>query len=731
MNDLLKKLNDKQQEAVLTTEGPLLILAGAGSGKTTVLVNRIAYILDEIGVMPYRILAITFTNKAANEMKERITRIVGDAAHDMWIGTFHSVCVRILRRAIHTIGYDNDFVIYDSADSQTVMKECLKELNVDDKKFPPRYVLSEISKAKDNLMDPLVFENAYKTDFRLGTVAELYKLYQKKLKKNNALDFDDIVFNTVKVLSENPDVLEQYQHRFEYILVDEYQDTNNSQYMLVSMLAQGYRNLCVVGDDDQSIYKFRGANIRNILDFEQEFPDAKVIKLEQNYRSTQNILNAANTVISNNKGRKGKSLWTDNLEGDRIKVYTAYNEHDEGLFVAKAINDAVDEGRIKFSDVAILYRTNAQSRVLEEMLMRQAIPYRVLAGLRFYDRKEIKDIIAYLRVIHNPNDDTSLKRIINEPKRSIGAATIEKAQRAADERDTSLFAVISNAGDIHELSRAAAKLLGFVDVINTLIKLSDTLPLSDFVAKVMQDSGYLPMLENENSVEAQTRIENLKEFMSVVQDHEKTTSDADLSTLLENVTLVSDIDSYDEEQDAVVMMTIHSAKGLEFPVVFLTGLEEGIFPGMRSMNSEEEIEEERRLCYVAITRAKQSLYITTTEMRTLYGRTAPSRPSRFLKEISTEYLEELASRKPERKIPPNSGYGKKVTPMDTFFKKKADSYSDIKIDYQPGDMVMHKKFGKGMIVSVQQFGKDAKLEIAFDSVGTKHLMAVFAKLEKL
>lgn len=738
MNDLLKNLNDKQREAVETTEGPVLVLAGAGSGKTTVLVNRIAYIMDEMRVMPYRILAITFTNKAANEMKERIAAIVGDAARSMWIGTFHSVCVRILRQSIDVLGFESSFVIYDSADSQTVMKECLKELNVDEKNFAPRYVLSQISKAKDDLIDADEYENIYKSDFRLSVVAQLYKLYQKKLKKNNALDFDDIVFNTVKIFKENPDILEKIQNRFDYILVDEYQDTNNSQYMLISLLAQKHKNLCVVGDDDQSIYKFRGANIRNILDFEKEFKKAKVIKLEQNYRSSKNILDAANAVIANNKGRKVKSLWTQRKRGEPVALFNADNEHDEARFIAQTVQKVIDEGdRVKYGDFAVLYRTNAQSRVLEEQLIREAIPYRVLAGLRFYDRKEIKDIIAYLRVLHNPNDDNSLKRIINEPKRGIGDTTVEKMQTLADMYDTSVFAVASNPGNFPELARASEKLKDFTELMNSLIKLADALPLRELVERVMRDTGYASALELQNTVEAQTRIENLNEFLSVVSDHEKENENASLMSFLENVTLVSEIDSYDEEQDAVVLMTMHSAKGLEFPNVFIAGMEEGIFPGMRSMNSEEEIEEERRLCYVAITRAKKRLYITNAKSRTMYGKTNMTMPSRFLAEIPNDYINDITPPKIIHKAASalgyvSPGYGRGQS-KDMFYQKKTEAAAapPKSIDYKAGDMVEHKKFGKGMIVSVQQFGKDAKLEIAFDSVGTKHLMAVFAKLKKL
>ena len=767
MQNLLERLNTKQREAVMQTEGPVLILAGAGSGKTTVLVNRVAYIIAQNGVRPYNILAITFTNKAANEMKERITNMIGDISGDMWMGTFHSVCVKILRRHIDKLGYENNFVIYDTADTTTVIKDCLKELDMNDKNFPPRAMMSIISNAKDDMLDAQRFADINATDYRMSQVAKIYSLYQKKLMSNNALDFDDIIMLTVRLFKEYPEILERYREKFKYIMVDEYQDTNNVQYTLINLLAkdkENHNNLCVVGDDDQSIYKFRGANIRNILDFEKDFPNAKIIKLEQNYRSTQHILDAANSVIHNNRGRRGKSLWTQNDTGEKIQVYTASNEHEEGQYIARQINKLVGEG-YKYSDFAVLYRTNAQSRVLEEMFLREVVPYRVLSGLRFYDRKEIKDIIAYLRVIHNPYDDVSLKRIINEPKRGIGLTTVDKIQRAANEIGTSLFGVISVAEMIPELSKTKTKLAGFADMINTLTEEKDNMELSEFVLKVMSDTGYLEMLEKENTTEAQTRIENLNEFMSVVQEHEKAEENADLSTFLEGVALISDIDSYDAEQDAVVMMTIHSAKGLEFPVVFLSGLEEGVFPGTRSIGEAEELEEERRLCYVAITRAKQMLYITKTESRMLYGSTTYNKPSRFLNEIPSEFKEEkssvraymnakrgisdFASANPFAKAY-NPQYGQQsydnsysqYNQVNTPYHKpyavkpqmqktaQAENVSD-NLNFKAGDVVKHKKFGKGVILEAQSIGIDVKMAISFDSVGVKHLMEVFAKLEKM
>lgn len=731
----LSKLNPKQLEAVTHTKGPVLVLAGAGSGKTTVLVNRIAYIMEHDHVSPFNILAITFTNKAAREMYERIIHIMGDMAEDMWISTFHSACVKILRRTIHLLGYQNDFVIYDSADSGTLIKECLKELDMDDKLFPPKMIASAISKAKDNMQDVDSFRLLNAKNYFNSKIADVYELYQKKLKRNNAVDFDDIVLNTVKILSENPDILENYQNRFKYILVDEYQDTNNVQYMLISLLAQGSRNICVVGDDDQSIYKFRGANIQNILGFEDEFPDAVVIKLEQNYRSTQNILDTANKVIGHNKGRKSKALWTDNERGEMIKLFTGETEYDEGRFIAEQIEQLVREDG-KFSDNAILYRTNSQSRVIEEQLIRNAIPYKVLAGLRFYDRKEIKDTIAYLRIIHNPSDSISLGRIINEPKRGIGAATIDKAAEIADIQNVSLYDVISNADSYDVLSRPAQKLMDFTKMIEDFKKASETLSLSRFVELVMRDSGYVPMLEREDTVEARTRLENLQEFMSVVSEYEKQNSNADLGGLLEEISLIADIDAYDEDVDSVVLMTIHSAKGLEFPNVFLTGMEEGLFPSGRC-ESDEDLEEERRLCYVAITRAKKKLYITNTERRTIFGKTTINRPSRFMRELPLEYTENLSRKRTQ--VSQTASYGIKEGIRDransmrqNLYKKPVENYAPAeKMDFKPGDIVMHKKFGRGIILVAQSFGKDMRLEVSFDNVGTKQLMAAFAKLEKV
>ena len=738
MNNMLDKLNERQKEAVLATEGPVLVLAGAGSGKTTVLVNRIAYMISQKHIRPWNILAITFTNKAAREMKDRIERLLGDTAKDMWIGTFHSVCVRILRSCIDLLGYSRDFVIYDTADTKTVMKECLRELDIDEKSFPVRNVLSIISNAKNDLMDAATFENVYKSDYRMSIIAKIYYRYQTKLRKNNAVDFDDIILNTVKILSENPDVLSKYQDKFQYILVDEYQDTNNSQYLLINLLAQANRNLCVVGDDDQSIYKFRGANIGNILNFEDDYSDVQKITLDQNYRSTQNILDAANSVISNNKGRMGKSLWTSNGDGNKVFVYTGTNEYDEARYIARQIKKHFDE-QGSFSDCAILYRTNAQSRVIEEMLMRESVPYKVLSGLRFYDRKEIKDIIAYLRVVYNPNDDVSLARIINEPKRKIGNATLEKARNIAREKETSLYDVISNADDYPEFKTAIKKLLRFSEIIQSLIKLKDTVTIEELTGRILNDTGYMPALVMEDTTESKTRIENLGEFISVITEFEKNEETGNtLGEFLENISLVSDIDGYDENEDSAVLMTIHSAKGLEFPIVFLSGLEEGLFPGMRSMESDDDIEEERRLCYVAITRAKEQLYITKTISRTIHGKTMPTTASRFFKEIPVEYLEDKTTLQPKvAKVMQDLGVRNAAAPKKEVYMTKGfgssvkSSGSTDYSKFKAGDAVEHRTFGRGEILKATPCGNDCILEIQFESIGFKRLMAAFAKVKKI
>lgn len=638
--DLLSGLNREQKEAVLHNEGPLLILAGAGSGKTRVLTHRIAYLIEQHGVYPSNILAITFTNKAAREMRERIAGLIGDLSNDMWVGTFHSICIRILRRDIEKLGYDRSFVIYDTQDQQVVIKECLKELSLNEKNFPPKSVLETIGKQKDELIDAESYEKQYASDFRMGKIAKVYKLYEKKLKANNALDFDDIIMNTIKLFDKYPEVLEYYQRRFRYILVDEYQDTNTAQYMLVRKLSEAHENLCVVGDDDQSIYGWRGANIRNILDFEKDFKKCCTIKLEQNYRSTQNILDAANHVIGNNTGRKSKSLWTDNKGGSKIVICENDNEHEEALYTAREIQRIISDEDRKYKDFAVLYRINAQSRVLEEMFMREGLPYKIVGGQKFYDRKEIKDIIAYMRLVQNPGDNVSLKRVINVPKRGIGDTTVENAEVLAYQSGVSLFTVISNTEEFPSLKRAAQKLDSFSIMINKFRTMKENLSISQLLDTVVEDSGILREYELENTVEAQSRIENIKELKSVAMEFEKQSEDNSLEEFLAHISLVSDIDSLQEDQDYVVLMTMHSAKGLEFPVVFIPGLEEGVFPGYRAITEgPEQLEEERRLCYVGITRAREKLYLSNARFRTLFGNSSYNRPSRFLAEIPDELVE--------------------------------------------------------------------------------------------
>lgn len=729
----LDKFNDKQKEAILTTDGPLLILAGAGSGKTTVVVNKIAYILEQGLCLPYRILAITFTNKAATELKTRVEAILGEESDGIWIGTFHSLCMKILRRYIVKLGYQQDFLIYDSADQKTLIKRCMKELGMDEKVFPPKNILAEISSAKDNLMEPDVYLAAHEGDFRKTQIGECYKIYQKRLFEANALDFDDIISLTVKLFSFDEEALSYYQDKFKYVFVDEYQDTNNAQYILTSMLAGKYKNICVVGDDDQSIYKFRGANINNILDFESDYENARVIKLEQNYRSTQNILNAANQVIANNVGRKGKELWTNSDDGEKITLFEADNEYEEAEFIAKTIEKSLNSGDKKYSDSAILYRTNAQSRVLETTLSGFGIPYRVLAGLRFYDRKEIKDMLAYLRLVYNPNDNISLIRIVNEPSRKIGVTTVEKVAAIAAQNSVSMFEVMKNADKFPELSKAAVKLKEFTDLMANIKATSDINSPSEILENLYRKTGYETMLLAENSVENQTRIENIHEFIVSAHEYEKSSEEPSLSEFLESTALIADVDNYDEELDSVVLMTLHSAKGLEFPTVYMCGMEDGLFPSQRSMFSQEEIEEERRLCYVGITRAKKELYLTYAERRSMYGGSTYSKASRFLDEIPTEYLNIIEKPKANKVAHGNATSQSEM--FDKIFERKKEStpirqVDPVSFEFKAGDMVMHRKFGKGMILSVTPSGNDVKVEIVFDDVGTKSLMGSFAKLKK-
>ena len=766
-------LNPRQLEAVLHTEGPLLVLAGAGSGKTTVIVHKIAHLirfgrteadlpappslseqdleilswyadgeLDELPphlteclinhpAKPWQILAITFTNKAAGELKQRLVKRLGSGGEDIFASTFHSACVRFLRRDAERIGYEKSFTIYDTADQQTLMKSCLKELSLDDKKFAPRAVLSAISNAKDKLIDETEYAKINHGDFYYGTVAELYALYQKKMKANNAMDFDDLIVNTVRLFEECPDVLESYQNRFRYILVDEYQDTNHAQYRLVSLLAKKHQNLCVVGDDDQSIYKFRGADIQNILGFEKEFSACRVIKLEENYRSTQTILDAANAVIRHNSDRKGKNLWTASGAGDKIELYAALNEHAEAYHIADTIK-ALGES---YNNTVILYRMNAMSRILEDALLRSAIPYRVLGGLRFYDRKEIKDLTSYLRLIQNYGDNVALRRIINEPKRGIGAATVDKTEAIAVGEGLNMFAVCQRADLFEEFpTAAAAKLKGFAEMIEGLHKeLEDGMGLELFVKLVMERTGMIAALKKEKTVENETRLENLDEFVSMVQEAVKADAAITLAQLLENISLVSDIDSYDEAQETVTLMTLHSAKGLEFPNVFLMGMEEGVFPGLRAFSDEAEIEEERRLCYVGITRAKERLFLSRAQSRTLFGSTKYNLPSRFLEEIPAELLD---CKEERAKIVSDIEHIGGARPADFgksgFLSQKDDGKKPAapKVQFAPGDRVKHRKFGIGTVVSAQPMGADTLLRIAFEE-GEKKLLAAYAPIEKI
>lgn len=638
MNNLLDNLNKQQREAVEHTEGPLLILAGAGSGKTRVLTHRIAYLINEKNVYPSNILAITFTNKAAREMKERVQNLL-EGSYDMWVSTFHSACARILRMEIEKLsGYKKNFIIFDTDDQVKLIKECLKELNYNEKNFPPKEMISSISKAKDQLMTPSKFMDRYGRDFRLKKVADIYSLYQKKLMANNALDFDDILFKTVEIFQNNPDVLQRYQQKFKYIMVDEYQDTNYCQYMLVNLLAKSHRNLCVVGDDDQSIYSWRGADIGNILNFEKDFPDAKVIKLEQNYRSTQTILDAANSVISNNFGRKNKRLWTDNGEGRPIVSYKAMDERDEADFIIGEVDRLSFQEQRSLNNFAILYRTNAQSRVLEEMCMARGIPYKIVGGHRFYDRMEVKDVIAYLRVIQDPEGDLSIKRIINVPKRGIGKATLDTLEDYARQNGISIYEALLFVDSIEGIGKKAKNSIKeFVRLIAELMDLAEKESASEVINQVIIRSGYLEELEKGDD-EDQERGKNIKELISAALEYEEKNEDNSLTGFLENMALMSDIDGLDEEREGITMMTLHSAKGLEFPVVFICGMEEGLFPTQRAFFEEHQLEEERRLMYVGVTRAKEKLYLTSAFERTLYGNTSYTMESRFLREIPKELM---------------------------------------------------------------------------------------------
>lgn len=732
-------MNNMQQQAVFCTEGPLLILAGAGSGKTTVLVNRIAYILQSELCKPWQILAITFTNKAAGELKERICNAVPEGGSDIWAATFHSTCARILRRYGDRIGFTSHFTVYGTDDQKKLVKDILKQLNYDEKMLPVKRVLNEISKAKDEMLTPQEMLKRAGYDNLKQSVAKVYEIYQSRLKTADAMDFDDMLCKTVELFQKCPDILEFYQNQFKYIMVDEYQDTNKVQYKFVSMLAAKYGNICVVGDDDQSIYKFRGATIENILSFENTFKGAKMIRLEQNYRSTQNILNAANGVISNNTMRKGKTLWTENAVGDKIEVHTSDSERDEAQFIAKTILDGVADGR-KFSDFAILYRMNAQSNSIEQALSRSGIPHRVIGGRRFYDREEIRDMVAYLQVINNPHDDVRLGRIINVPKRGIGATTLEKASEIAAGLGESIYSVINDADVYPQLSRAATKLKSFVALIDGLMEAeqSGDYSLAELYNLILEHTDYEKYLKTEKD-NHDVRIENIEELSSnIIKFEEDYAEEASLSNFLEEISLQTDIDNYDAEADSSVMMTLHSAKGLEFPVVFIAGLEEGVFPSIATMMNPDELNEERRLAYVGITRAKEKLYITKAKSRMLMGHTSYNKVSRFVNEIPPELLNYTGEKKTLASTNGFSassshisiGAGSKFTPNKSFntFTKPAVKSGTV---YKKGDCVFHKVFGKGMIMKTEKMGNDTMLEVAFDKAGTKTLMANFSKMEKI
>ncbi|WAA11337.1 DNA helicase PcrA [Fervidibacillus albus] len=721
-NRLLNGLNKEQQQAVKTTEGPLLIMAGAGSGKTRVLTHRIAYLLVEKGVNPYNVLAITFTNKAAREMKERITALLGGTGEDMWISTFHSMCVRILRRDIDRIGINRNFTILDTSDQLSVIKGILKDQNIDPKKYDPRGILGTISGAKNELKDAKAFSNQMGNYYE-KLVSSVFEEYEKRLLKNHALDFDDLIMKTILLFERVPEVLEYYQNKFQYIHVDEYQDTNKAQYKLVSLLAQKFENLCVVGDSDQSIYGWRGADITNILSFEKDYPNAKVILLEQNYRSTKTILNAANGVIANNANRKPKKLWTENDKGERIMYYRAHSEKDEALFVVNKIQQLKEKENRTFQDFAILYRTNAQSRVLEEMFVKANVPYTIVGGTKFYDRKEIKDVLAYLRLVANPDDDISLVRIINVPKRGVGATSLDKIAQYAVENDLSMFQALAEAEQIGLSAKAKKSCVEFYDLVRNLHDMQDYMTVTELTEEVLNRTKYKEMLQAERTLEAESRLENIEEFLSVTQNFEKDNDDKTLVSFLTDLALIADIDQLDnqeEKQDGVVLMTLHSAKGLEFPVVFIIGMEEGIFPHSRSLTEEGEMEEERRLAYVGITRAEQQLYLTNAELRTLFGRMSANEPSRFIDEIPSELIDPLHEKTKRDESPArNNSFD---------FRKRPNNQN---LTWRPGDKAVHKKWGVGTVVSVKGEGENLELDIAFPQpTGIKRLLAKFAPIEK-
>lgn len=763
MQEILKELNDKQYEAVVNTKGPCLVIAGAGSGKTKVLTHKIAYIMQEENAKPWDILAITFTNKAANEMKERIANLVGDNVKDMWVGTFHSICVRILRRFIDRIGFDTSFIIFDTSDQKTLIKNCLKDLAIDDKLFNERSVQSEISNAKNDMLEPFQYTAKAMGDYRKEKIATVYELYQKRLKENNAIDFDDIINYTIKILMENPDVLEYYSNKFKYVLVDEYQDTNKAQFTLITLLASKNGNITVVGDNDQGIYSFRGADISNILNFEKDFKNTKIIKLEQNYRCTGNILKAANAVIKNNEVKYAKKLWTENEIGKLPKVYLADNEYDEGSYIVEQIEHLKREEYYKYSDFAILYRMNTQSRAIEDIFRRENIPYKIIGGLKFYERKEIKDIIAYLRLIQNTSDNLSLKRIINEPKRGIGKTSLDSIEELANNEGISMYKIIKDAQQ-YGLNRIYLKSRNFINVIEELRQKQKDLTISELIKLTLKKTGYMQALKDEKTIEAENRIENLDEFLTVAIEFEEQFAENTLADFLEGITLSSDLDNMEETEDSVTLMTLHSAKGLEFPVVFLVGMEEGIFPGYKSIGEPKELEEERRLCYVGITRAKENLFLTCSKKRTIFGSTSCNAVSRFLKEIPKELLDgyEEAFGDNENNSFKDTNYtwtygnnngnvktfkinqeepvavaasnktGYNFRTAESFLSSLTKSNKNNNCDlskYKEGQRVFHKKFGEGTISIIEPEGEDLKVDINFDKVGHKRLMAKYAGLE--
>ncbi len=760
----LEMLNEQQQEAVVTTEGPLLILAGAGSGKTRVLTYRTAYLIEECGVNPYNIMAITFTNKAAGEMRERIDDMVGYGSESIWVSTFHSTCVRILRRYIDRLGYDTNFTIYDADDQKTLMKDICKRLEIDTKMYKEKMFLNVISSAKDEMIDPIEFENRFTGDFVKRKQAQVYREYQNALKQNNALDFDDLLVKTVELFKLDKEVLEYYQERFRYIMVDEYQDTNTVQFELIRLLAMKYKNLCVVGDDDQSIYKFRGANIYNILNFEKHFEDAKVIKLEQNYRSTQNILDAANSVISNNIGRKDKRLWTDNGAGEKITFEQLESGYEEADYVARSIGRYVRKGEGSYKDCAVLYRTNAQSRMFEEKFIACNIPYKIVGGVNFYARKEIKDILAYLKTIDNGRDDLAVRRIINVPKRGIGATSINKVANYAAEKDIDFYTALRYAAEIPGMARAESKIRPFVMFIQSLKARAEMDTISQLIQAILDETGYLDELKAEGTDEAEQRIENIDEFINKAVDYETGEEHPTLSGFLEEVALVADIDGLDENSDYVVLMTLHSAKGLEFPNVYLAGMEDGLFPSYMSITSDDatnEIEEERRLAYVGITRAKEHLTITSARMRMVRGETQFNKVSRFVKEIPKELMsgevyepkkrdDEIAGngagsyRKAKEAFRKTPTYGTEYATTFNTSRTKTPVYTPVSnqksfagknttggLTYKVGDRVSHMKFGAGEVMAIVEGGRDYEVTVDFDKVGTKKMFASFAKLKKI